>query len=148
MSDITLSVDLVAASRRSEALSAIPIDLIQQHVADYLRFLTIVLRHGGPVAPTREIDQIWHLHMLHPVAYQEDCMRLFGRILDHDGGFGSIPEERPLLGRVFERTAALWEAEFDEPYVKGQDGSMEKCWHDCAGRCHHACKSVDNVLTG
>ena len=33
------------------------------------------------LAPTREIDHMWHLHMLHPRAYQDDCQRVFGSVL-------------------------------------------------------------------
>ncbi|WP_437643950.1 hypothetical protein [Sorangium sp. So ce362] len=44
--------------------------------------------------------------MLHPKAYVADCMRLFGEILDHDGGFGGTCEEEPVLQAMFVRTAA------------------------------------------
>tara|TARA_R110002072_G_scaffold190999_1_gene347860 strand:+ start:56 stop:304 length:249 start_codon:yes stop_codon:yes gene_type:complete len=81
--------------------------------------------------------------MLHPSAYFADCQRLFGTILDHDGGFGKGEGELPKLKAVFIDTAERWEKEYDEPYVampqKGQQ--LEKCWHDCQGRCWHACAS-------
>jgi len=141
MQEISLSVDLLAASRRSETLRNVPEEQMKRDVANYLRFLKLVQIHGGPLAPTREIDQVWHLHMLHSVAYQQDCMRLFGRTLDHDGGFGSVPEELPILGKVFERTARLWKERFGESYVAGCEDAMEKCWHDCQSRCWHACSS-------
>lgn len=134
-----ISIDLVEAARRSETLKAQPVEDLRRNARDYERFLNLVKRHGGPVAPTRAIDEMWHLHMLHPVAYFNDCTRLFGRILDHDGGFGTDPAERPILGRVFARTAALWKKEFGVPYV----AVVEKCWHDCKSRCWHACSSID-----
>lgn len=143
-----ISVDLVRAALRCETLKDTPIEELRSNARDYERFLELVRRHGGPVAPTRAIDEMWHLHMRHPVAYFEDCMRLFGRILDHDGGFGTTAEERPILWRTFERTARLWEKEFGVSYVDAAGATVENCWHDCANRCWHACSSkrVDNSL--
>ena len=104
-------------------------------------------RHSkARLAPTRDIDFFWHLHMLSPVAYHRDCLRLFGRILDHDGGFGKGVGELPLLQQVFARTAEWWEQEYGEPYR--EDGRfmrevvMTDCWHDCSDRCWHACSNL------
>lgn len=87
---------------------------------------------------------MWHLHMLSPRAYYEDCQRLFGCILDHDGGFGKEEAEIPILAASFERTALLWEQEYGEIYLDQHSPGNEsvKCWHDCQGRCWHDCKSV------
>lgn len=134
-----VSIDLVKAAQRSEELKHLPEADLRRNARAYEQFLELARRHHGPLAPTREIDQMWHLHMLHPVAYHHDCMRLFGRIFDHDGGFGSVAEEEPELIRVFEKTARLWEETFGEPYA---DGKAEKCWHDCESRCWHACSSL------
>ena len=139
-----ISIDLVRAAFRSEDLRDRSPDALERAARDYERFLLLTKRHGGPVAPTRAIDEMWHLHMLHPVAYHRDCQALFGRILDHDGGFGSVPEERPTLGRVFDRTMRLWEEMFGAPYVSATGNEVESCWHDCSGRCWHACSSVEN----
>mgnify|MGYP002011597344 CR=1 FL=1 len=97
------------------------------------------------IAPTSDIDEIWHLHMLSPVSYYNDCMALMGTILDHDGGFGAKPDEIPELASTFNKTADMWEEEYGEPYVDDPEGqltdSLVKCWHDCQGRCWNACKS-------
>jgi len=145
----TLAIDLHEAARRSESLppewDAVDID---RAITRYLCFLHLVAQHPGEaIAPTRDIDVIWHLHMLSPRAYHADCTRLFGELLDHDGGFGQEPEEVPVLARTFERTAARWEATFGVPYVEGPGGSATKCWHDCQGRCWHACKSVESAAS-
>ena len=106
---------------------------------------------GRPLAPTRDIDEMWHLHMLRPRAYYQDCIRLFGKVLDHDGGFGKGEGELPALMSAFDQTAALWLSEYDEPYLVADaecnsrhSDSAEKCWHNCGSRCWHACKSVDD----
>jgi hypothetical protein len=71
-----------------------------------------------------------------------DCQRLFGFVLDHDGGFGKDPSELPVLKDVFLKTEARWIAAFGVPYRDdGTDAKTEmtNCWHDCSGRCWHAC---------
>ena len=145
-----LSVDLVRAAGRSEDLSR------DNSVADsaaaverYLKWLRLVSLHPDvAVAPTRDIDRMWHLHMLHPCAYSADCQRILGFVLDHEGGFGADPEELPILRHVFETTAVLWEAEYGEPYTGGAlsaGASMTKCTRNCVSRCQRACKITDSA---
>jgi hypothetical protein len=109
----------------------------------YRKFLRLAARMpGGRIAPTRDIDVFWHLHMLHPVAYYRDCQRLFGRIFDHDGGFGKGEGELPVLIGVFEETDKAWREAYGEPYLREQDlpeGGATNCWHDCQGHCWHDC---------
>jgi len=146
----TVSVDLVRASYRSDDF---PQDWSQQQreaaCARYQKWLRLKRGHANsPLAPTRDIDRFWHLHMLSPVAYSRDCMALFGKLLDHDGGFGKEEGERPELQRVFEQTARWWELEYGEPYLDDgrwlKDAVITDCWHDCSGRCWHACSSKDD----
>jgi hypothetical protein len=141
-----VSIDLMEAARRSDSF---PRDWGEERtraaIAKYERFLRLAARHPGqPVAPTREIDVVWHLHMLSPRAYYQDCQRLFGTVLDHNGGFGKDPAEVPILQATFEDTARLWLEAYGEPYVSSEpsaSGERVDCWHDCSGRCWHACNS-------
>ncbi len=141
----TLSVDLVQASYRSDTF---PQDWSEEHrvrgAERYRKWLRLKQLHPeARLAPTRDIDLYWHLHMLAPVAYHRDCVRLFGRLLDHDGGFGKDAGELLVLREVFARTATWWEQEYGEPYPDDGawfgDGGLTKCWHDCQSRCWHAC---------
>lgn len=145
---VTISADLLQASYRSDSF---PQDWTREarerSLGRYQRWLGLVLRHPrARVAPTRDIDLFWHLHMLSPVAYVRDCMRMFGRVMDHDGGFGKGEGELPQLQAVFTQTALWWESEYGEPYR--EDGrwmaeEMTNCWHDCDNRCWHACSKLD-----
>jgi hypothetical protein len=133
-----ISVDLVKAALRSEELVGVPARQLERDVRDYERFLLLAAAMPGePLAPTRAIDRMWHLHMLHPRAYARDCASLLGDILDHDGGFGTTEDEAPILARIFAQTASLWRAAYGEEY----GGVGVKCTHDCVGRCWHACKT-------
>lgn len=140
----TVSIDLVAASYRA---SGFPQDWSREkrelEARRYEKFLLLAAKNRGRRAtPTREIDEFWHLHMLHPQAYHDDCMRLFGCIFDHDGGFGTGPGELPILKAAFRKFADRWEKEYGEPYVAcmpTDQAGATNCWHDCVDRCWHAC---------
>lgn len=135
------SIDLHRAARRSESETSEWIaEKLDESVERYRKFFALA-RSGERIAPTRDIDMIWHLHMQAPVAYYNDCMAYLGRILDHDGGFGQTPEEAVVLADVFAETSRRWEEVFGEPYVAGAGGETT-CWHDCVNRCWHACSSI------
>ncbi|MDE0256745.1 MAG: glycine-rich domain-containing protein-like, partial [Rhodospirillaceae bacterium] len=69
------SVDLREAARRSESeVSEWVPERLDQAIQRYRKFFHLASLDPG-VAPTREIDMIWHLHMQAPVAYYNDCIR-------------------------------------------------------------------------
>lgn len=137
-----VSVDLVQAALRSEEMREIPVEQLRRDAEDYERFLLLVQGHWDEdIAPTKAIDRMWHLHMLHPRAYYEDCIRLFGEILDHDGGFGSTADEAPVLADTFVRTSRLWQQEFGTPYL----GSTVACKRNCVSRCQRRCKTISDT---
>jgi hypothetical protein len=119
-----LSFDYVSAARTSRgALAHMTEGQIRALAARYQRFLALKARYAEhPIAPTEIIDEMWHLHMLHPRAYHRDCVAFFGFILDHSPGYGADEATRPALERTFHRTAELWERTYGEPYsVAGQE---------------------------
>ena len=119
-----LSFDYVAAARTSRgALARLSEAQIRTLAERYRRFLALKARNPDhPIAPTEIIDEMWHLHMLHPRAYHRDCMAFFGFILDHTPGYGADEATRPALERTFHRTAELWQRAYGEPYsLAGQD---------------------------
>ena len=138
-----ITVDLVRAARRSDDFpKQLDEATLRLSVERYERFLLLVAKYPScEIAPTRDIDRMWHLHMLHPRQYVADCYRLFGDILDHDGGFGTEEAELPILNRIFADTAVLWLKEYGEAYATGPaEISMTKCKRNCVSRCKRACK--------
>ena len=113
-----LSVDLVRAAQVIKgALKSVPVAELRRLEMDYRRFLALVAEHQDQtLAPTQAIDEMWHLHMLHPVAYHRDCMAFLGYLLYHDAGFGAIDEERPVLHAHFDRTGNIWRQAFGREY--------------------------------
>ena len=53
----------------------------------YRRFLCMhYLGATFDLVPTRDIDKVWHQHILHTRDYAEDCRRVFGAFLHHAPG--------------------------------------------------------------
>ena len=143
-----VSVDLLSASYKSFSF---PQEWSEEkriyELSRYEMFLKLAAKHPGKRAtPTREIDEFWHLHMLSPVAYYHDSINLFGRIFDHDGGFGLGEGERDQLKEAFRDFAKRWQDEYGSHYVANfpddPDVAATKCWHDCENRCWHRCSDA------
>lgn len=63
-----------------------------------------------PLVPSREIDEVWHNHILHTEQYVRDCENIFGSYLHHRP---SSPEENPQqLAQQYLRTKELYQKEF------------------------------------
>lgn len=55
-----------------------------QAVALYRYFLKLcVLYPGMMLVPTRQLDRVWHTHMLDTAKYRADCDAMFGQFMDH-----------------------------------------------------------------
>ena len=79
---------------------------------EYRRFLYLVARSDGPLSPSDDVDQAWHLHLLHSRHYWDVlCARILGRPLHHDpAGAG----EAEAMRRQYETTLARYRATFGE----------------------------------
>ena len=141
-----ITPDLMEAYRRSDSKPEAWTEAeVARALNRYEKFFLLAAKHPEePIAPTKDIDVMWHLHMLSPRFYFEDCMRTMGKILDHDGGFGKGEGEMPRLQATFARTERLWQAEYGEPYFTPNEldaDGLVNCWHDCQSRCWHACSN-------
>ena len=80
----------------------------------YRCFLKLcVLYPGRSIVPTRDIDHVWHTHMLDTAKHRFDCDRVFGRCLDHFPYAGLRGEEDRRAWRAdFARTRMLFTEHF------------------------------------
>jgi Glycine-rich domain-containing protein-like len=139
---IGLGKHMLDAARRSAGSLEHLSEADREFVFDrYRKFLALAKRHPRErLAPTADIDEMWHLHMLMPLAYVKDCEDYFGYVLDHNGGFGRRPEEADELKAIFERTAKLWKDQYGEDYVvAGTASPLALCFSAATqaySRCH------------
>jgi len=82
-------------------------------VTEYRRFLLLAASVPHAVTPSEQVDQAWHLHILHSAQYREFCREVFGRELDHGPSLGG-PAERARFARDYERTLASYEKLFGQ----------------------------------
>ena len=90
------------------------LDQATQAIEQYRRFLFLTYRYPQQtIVPSREVDQVWHTHILDTEKYRDDCDQLFGRFIDHWPYFGLKDEdERQQLETAFAETQRLLEHHF------------------------------------
>ncbi|WP_416671930.1 glycine-rich domain-containing protein [Egbenema bharatensis] len=92
-------------------------------ISRYLRFLYLVHQYPSlQLAPTYEIDQVWHQHILDTQKYAADCQWLFGRLIHHFPYFGvRNSADRHALLQAHAVTQALHLKHFGEPLGEGSN---------------------------
>jgi len=116
-----LSFDVLHDAKLSDGYFAnLDEERVRESERRYKQFLNLARKYPeATLTPAMDIDEVWHMHMLRPAAYQKDCYSLFGEILDHDGGFGKASDQQlQELETAFAKTSDLWEKEYGEPYAR------------------------------
>lgn len=76
---------------------------IDTAVTEYRKFLSLVLMGNRGLAMTsKEVDEVWHTHILFTKDYADFCTAVFGRFLHHKPNVASDPIT-PGGGEVFRR---------------------------------------------
>ena len=83
----------------------------------YRRFLTLMAKYpDATIAPTMDIDEFWHYHILDTLKYAEDCQNVFGHFLHHFPYLGMRGEDDTAVhDAAGETMQKLYEEEFGEP---------------------------------
>lgn len=90
---------------------------VQEVKNRYLRFLILSVTVEEVIIPSKDIDAIWHEHILDTEVYERDCMGCFGFILHHHPGYGTKDQaEAQKLREQYERTCAIYAEHYGEPY--------------------------------
>ena len=93
-----------------------------QAILRYKKFLHLKKMHPNTfIVPCYDIDLIWHTHMLHPVVYRHDTVKIIGHPFNHDD---SVNDRRAgsKLTVSDARTRRIWKKTFNEPF--SQSGAM------------------------
>lgn len=96
----------------------------------YRRYLFLVVRYPQEaVVPTKEIDEVWHAHILDTRKYFQDCEEIFGDYLHHFPYLGTRGDaDKQDLEVAFLRTLALFELHFNEmPTGAASDAQSAIC---------------------
>lgn len=104
--------------------------------AEYRRFLTLCKMFPNErLIPGRDVDSIWHRHMLNSRRYMQDCEQYFGYYLHHQPHSRIIEDTRdPNVDWL--NTLRLYEETFGEKPREGWLNNMAICNGGCdAGGC-------------
>jgi hypothetical protein len=68
--------------------------MFQEALPEYQKFMTLVAL-GYPVGMfSRQIDMLWHSHLLHTALYRTFCETAIGRFVDHQPTLSPSPEAK------------------------------------------------------
>ncbi|KAL8166112.1 hypothetical protein V2J09_007611 [Rumex salicifolius] len=132
----TTSYDLISAVKRQSTFfyqvsrpHMSNEEYLKASVERYKGFLHLIRKNmksnkvNSFCVPTYDIDLIWHSHQLHPAAYCQDTMAVFGKVLDHDDTDSDRGEGKK-LNVGFDDTTRQWEETFGLSY--GRAGARYK----------------------
>ena len=89
-----------------------------EQVSEYYKnflFLKYKYRHAYDLPPSVEIDEFWHMHIIHTKQYHQDCEKLFGEYLHHDPAGENGSKTQDEFNDMFvNQTQRLYFQEFDE----------------------------------
>ena len=111
----------------------------------YKRFLILNLLYPDKsIVPSKEIDEMWHYHILDTEKYAEDCQDTFGYFLHHFPYFGMRGEEdAKKLQSSFLETQELYIKEFGEPLAELRRVFIGESAAECDGSKGTTCSADD-----
>ena len=93
---------------------------------DYRRYLKLLAKYPEEtLAPTPDIDEFWHAHILDTRKYAADCAQAFGEFVHHYPYLGLGDEtDRAAQQQAADALHALYEREFGEPIRAAAESSF------------------------
>jgi len=150
-------------SDSADAIASIDLSRIEKRVAkehnwsaektaevakEYRRFLQLLRRHGSSarIVPSKEVDEIWHAHILYTEQYAADCERIFGFYMHHAPS-DDTAEARAEDQKEYQDVLRMYRQEFGEAPGRAwskQDGgnaggAAGACGANCSGSCGSSC---------
>lgn len=94
-------------------------------IEEYKRFVYLLCRCEHPVTPSRDVDQVWHLHLLYTKDYWSEFAPKLSKIPHHNPTKGGKDEEEKFI-EYYENTLSSYRKIFQEdaPSRIWPDGSI------------------------
>lgn len=107
---------------------------INNAIKRYQQFLYLTTQETLSICPTKDVDTVWHCHILNTKEYYDFCFNLFGKIIHHKP-FSSQEEKEASNALHLSDVGPIY---FEEDYPKPTDEmvSRECCTDDsecCTG---------------
>lgn len=102
------------------------VDQARQAIEEYRRFCFLACVNGVEVTPSKEVDEVWHLHLIHSADYwQRFCPQVLGMDLHHAATRGGHAQARRHRDQ-YARTLALYEQWFGAPPAAWWPGTQAR----------------------
>ena len=85
--------------------------------------------HHTDLQPPLDIHWVWHVHMLAPYFYEEDCLTLVNTVLDH-----GLPEDEQ---HGLEVTKKLWAKRYTEPFIVDSHTKLDDGIQNYRSKCSY-----------
>ena len=114
-------------------------------IEKYRRFLKLCAMYPErSIVPSKEIDQVWHVHILDTAKYAADCDAIFGFLLHHFPYFGlrGAADLEHLHNEAAE-TRQLYMEHFSEDMFDGSIKNVDSSCSSaptCTGDCSPSCQ--------
>jgi hypothetical protein len=107
-----------------------PREYAEYLATEYKKFLTLLVKYPDEtIAPTNEVDEFWHLHILDTRKYAADCESVFGYFIHHFPYFGMRSEEDAQdLETAGNKWSELYAREFGQSAKAGGKGEPAYCY--------------------
>ncbi len=108
---------------------------------EYKRFLFLTFKYQGinQIVPEKDVDEMWHYHILDTYKYAEDCENIFGYFLHHFPYFGLRGEaDNEALHESFQLSINAYEETFNEPSPR----KLTDTCCSCGGSGCSACSAI------
>ena len=81
-------------------------------ILEYKKFIYLICAENGPLTPSDQVDQVWHLHLLYTESYWKDfCQNTLNRQIQHGPTKGGS-SEKAKYDNLYERTKDAYEVHF------------------------------------
>lgn len=99
-------------------------DLANEAIGLYKKYLVLCgLYPKARLVPTKDIDIVWHTHILDTNRYHEDCHKIFGYFLHHNPNYS--PEI--VGGAIYQRSSRLTVELFKKHFNQEPTGEHMLC---------------------
>jgi hypothetical protein len=82
-------------------------------IKEYKRFMVLAAISDKEVTPSKIVDEVWHKHLQYSSNYRDEmCMKVLGKVIDHNPGTGGAEESR--FTAQYVDTLLLYKETFEE----------------------------------
>jgi len=117
--------------------------IVDVAIEEYRKFMVLLALGNRNLAMcSKEVDEIWHNHILFTRDYAQFCQSIFGSFVHHMPATSAQPVSQASVDRfysayetIFGQVSPIWNAQYFPCLLKGACGGIPQGCGDCGGTC-------------